>query len=103
MLSKYSPPGPSITIPDDLGTSLSKTELQEVTDAKNCPFNFMNVLVVSVCAYLCPLLPQLLPASTYNATPSGRGMHPSYGKKGYACADIRGDQHVYSKRQLAFH
>ncbi len=42
-------------------------------------------------------------ALTYNANPSGRGMHPSYRTEGYACADIRGDQPVYSKWQLAFH
>ena len=40
--------------------------------------------------------------TTYNAYPSGRGMHPSYGTEGHACADIRGDQQVYSKRQLTF-
>jgi hypothetical protein len=39
---------------------------------------------------------------TYNANPSGRGVHPSYGTEGYACADIRGDLQLYSKRQLAF-
>jgi hypothetical protein len=31
-------------------------------------------------------------STTYNANPSGRGMHPSYGTEGCACADIRGDQ-----------